>query len=350
MEYGFLSPSCGLKVSKVALGTMTFGGGAMPGQCDEPAAHAILDAYAAAGGNFIDTADVYSGGESERIVGRWLQTVARDTFVIATKLRFQSGAAGDPNAVGLSRKHVRLAVEASLARLQTPYVDLLQLHCWDAGTPVEETVRALAELVGAGKVMYVGASNVTGWQLQKLVMCCRAHGVPLATLQAQYSLLCRQTEWELQPCAAAEGIGLLPWSPLKGGWLAGKVRRGGAPAAGTRVGWAQATKPGLQSAPDYDALAGDERTWALLDGMVKIAARRGGKSVAQVALRWLMQREAVASVVIGAKTLEQLHDNLGATTWELADADVAQLDALSDVPVPYPWEMVGRCQGGRTRQ
>ena len=353
MQYNYLGERCGLKVSAICLGTMTFGNSAMPGQLDEAGAFAILDAFAAAGGNFIDTADVYASGESEALVGRWLtKSEQRDRFVVATKLRFPAGASGDPNALGLSRKHIILGLEASLARLQTPYVDLLQTHCWDEGTPVEETVATITDLQKQGKLLYWGVSNVTGWQLQKIISTCEARGVQgPVSVQMQYNLLCRQPEWELQPCAVASGLGILPWSPLKGGWLSGKIRRDAAPDASTRVGWASQTKPGLQSAPEYDTFASDDRVWALLDAMSKIAAARGG-SVAQVALRWLLQRSGVPSVVIGIKTPEQLSDNLGALQLELTAQDMSELDALSGrlAPLPYPYEMVFRCQTPRARK
>ena len=207
--------------------------------CTEAEAFAILDAYVAAGGNFIDTANMYSAGESERILGRWLAAhpEKRKSLVLATKVRntVDAAVAGGPNDCGLSRSHIMQAVEESLARLQTSYIDLYQCHVWDAGTPLQETLRALDDLVKAGKVRYTGWSNVTGWQLQKIVCTCQAMGIAVpASLQAQYSLLVRETELDLVPVCENEGVALLPWSPLKGGWLSGKISRATGAPAGSR--------------------------------------------------------------------------------------------------------------------
>jgi aryl-alcohol dehydrogenase-like predicted oxidoreductase len=226
-EYVYLGAT-GLKVSRFALGTMTFGGAAAS-QCDEATSFAILDAYVAAGGNFIDCADIYQGGETERIVGRWLRAhpEQRARVVLATKVRFPvAGAAAGPNDAGLSRAHIERALAASLERLGVAHVDLLQCHAWDDGTPLEETLRALGDAVASGRVRYTGWSNVTGWQLQKIVCESRRLGVtPPASAQLQYSLLERHVELELAAVCANEGVALLPWSPLKGGWLAGKHSR-----------------------------------------------------------------------------------------------------------------------------
>ena len=216
----------GLRVSVLCLGTMTFGR-----EANEEQSRAILDAYTGAGGNFIDTADVYAGTESESIIGRWLKEQKRDDLVIATKVRFPSGEG--PNDVGVSRKHILSSIDASLKRLQTDYVDLYQVHAWDAVTPLEETLSTLDGLVKAGKVRYVGVSNFTGWQLQKALDMSQAHGwEPFVSLQPLYNLLDRYTEWELVPVCENEGLGIIPWSPLRGGWLTGKYRRGHGTGAG----------------------------------------------------------------------------------------------------------------------
>lgn len=320
-------------------------------QCDEATSFGILDAYVAAGGNFIDTADVYQKGESERILGRWLKKneAIRHKLVIATKGRgVVDPAVAGPNDVGLSRAHLTKAINDSLERLQTPYIDLYQCHVWDDGTPIEETLTVLADFIRAGKIHYYGFSNVTGWQMQLIVCTAKALGLPpCVSLQQQYSLLCRQTEWEITEVCARNNVALLPWSPLKGGWLSGKVKRDAVPE-GSRIAWAESAGVKMQSHPGYSAYAQDEAVWALLDGLQGIATELG-VSVPQVAIRWLLQRRAVVSVVLGAKNPAQLADNLGAAKVKLTDAHMAKLDELSAVPLPYPWEMVFRLQAGRKR-
>ena len=355
MEYVFLG-NTGLKVSTLCLGTMNFGEVVGPqAQCSEETAFAILDRFVAAGGNFIDTADVYQKGESERILGRWLAKHAdiRHKLVVATKCRGVVDPAGaGPNDLGLSRSHIVKAVADSLERLQLDYIDLLQCHVWDAGTPVEETIRALADLVTAGKIRYWGYSNVTGWQLQLIIDTCKRLNVALpASLQQQYSLMCRQTEWEVVDVCLHNNIGFCPWSPLKGGWLSGKVDRVTGCPAGSRMAWAEATGSSTQSGPSFSAFKDDEKTWALIDGLRAVAKEVGEHvSVPQVAIRWLLQRRVVTSVVIGAKSVAQLEDNLKAATISLSDAQVKVLDALSHVAAPYPYEMVTRLQQGRRRE
>jgi aryl-alcohol dehydrogenase-like predicted oxidoreductase len=219
MEYRKLGKT-GLKVSELCLGAMTFGR-----ESTEEVGFQIMDRFADAGGNFIDTADVYTRGISEEIVGRWMKDKPRDNFIIATKVRFAMGE--DPNEVGLSRKHILAGVEASLSRLGTDYIDLYQVHAWDSGTPLEETLSTLDSLVKSGKVRYTGASNFSGWQLQKAVDLSLHNGwEPFSCLQPLYNLLDRSTEWELMPVCLNEGLGVIPWSPLRGGWLSGKYRRG----------------------------------------------------------------------------------------------------------------------------
>jgi len=353
MEYVFLG-NTGLKVSNLCLGTMTFGEVTTSAtQCSEDIAFQILDAYVAAGGNFVDTADVYQKGESERIIGKWFQKhpELRKKIVLATKCRgaVDPSTAG-PNDVGLSRAHIQDALEASLARLQTNYVDLYQCHVWDDGTPVEETLRTLNDLIQAGKIRYWGYSNTTGWQTQLIVDTAKRIGMPPpASLQEQYSLLCRETEWEITDVCERENVALLPWSPLKGGWLSGKVNRETSSAPeGSRLAWAESTGAKMQSHPSFSQYKNEERVFNLIDELRKVATDVNG-TVAQVAIRWLLQKRSVASVVIGAKNVTQLQDNLGAAKLRLTDAHMTRLDELSFVTPPYPYEMVFRLQAGRRR-
>jgi aryl-alcohol dehydrogenase-like predicted oxidoreductase len=330
MNYRSLGKT-GLQVSELCLGAMTFGR-----ETVEEVSRQILDRFVAAGGNFIDSADVYSRGGSEEIVGRWMKGQSRDDLVIATKVRFPMGAG--PNDLGLSRKHILAGVDASLRRLQTDYIDLYQVHCWDNKTPLEETLSTLDALVQSGKVRYIGASNFTGWQLQKAIdTSLRMGWEPFTCLQPQYNLLCRTTEWELVPVCQNEGLGIIPWSPLRGGWLSGKFRRGMAqPPAGTRVktaeeqGWGEAWS-------NYN----NEQTWSLLDVLFAVA-ERAGKTPAQVAINWLLRRPGVTAPIIGARTIEQLENNLGASGWELDGEQMTRLDQASEPALPYPYEMIER--------
>ncbi len=328
MEYRNLGKT-GLKVSELCLGAMHFGGPA-----DEQASVRILDEFVEAGGTFIDTADVYNAGESESVVGRWLKGRDRDAMVIATKVY---GAMGDgANDGGLSRKHILAAVEASLRRLGTDYIDLYYAHVWDTATPIEETLSTLDTLVTSGKVRYLGASNVTGWQLQKSVDVAHRAGINgYSALQPLYNLLDREAEWELLAVCRNEGLGVMPWSPLRAGWLAGRFHRGmDAPPEGTRVA-AAAGLGLLESWEYYD----NERTWAVLDALHAIAGETG-RSVAQVALRWLIQTDPVTAPIIGPRTLEHYTDNIGAAGWSLSDDQLAQLTTVSEKPSVYPYDLL----------
>ncbi|WP_432948744.1 aldo/keto reductase [Kribbella sp. CA-253562] len=336
MEYRTLGAS-GTVVSTYALGTMTFGH-----ETDEAGAHQQLDAYVEAGGTLIDTADVYSAGVSEQIVGSWLaKSSARDNVVLATKGRFPTG--DGQNDVGTSRRHLRRALDASLQRLGVDHVDLYQLHAWDPITPLQETLSFLEDAVRAGKIAYGGLSNFTGWQLQKACDLIDRQGwSPLVTLQPQYNLLVREIEWEIVPAAQENGLGLLPWSPLGGGWLTGKYSFDEAPTGSTRLGenpdrgveaWARRSK--------------NERVRAVVDAVRAIAEARG-ISMAQVALAWLVDRPAVTSVILGARTLEQLDDNLAAADLHLTDEERAQLDEASDPgAADYPYGVPGVNQRSR---
>lgn len=329
MEYRFLGNS-GLMVSELCLGTMTFGN-----ETDEAESHRMLDRFVAAGGNFIDTADVYAGGASEEIIGRWLARQRRDDLVIATKLFWHTG--GSPNDYGAGRKHILKAVEASLRRLGTDYLDLYQVHCFDERTPIEETLATLDGLVRAGKVRYLGASNYASWQLQKTIDTARHHGwEPLVALQPLYNLLDREVELELVPVCRNEGVGMIPWAPLRGGWLTGKYRRG-MTAAPPDTRWEADKQPWLG---DWESKV-DERTWTVTDTVMTVA-EEVDRTPAQVALRWLLQRPAVTAPIVGARHLAQLEDNLGATGWSLSDKQMEQLTVAGEQPLPYPHGYLAR--------
>jgi aryl-alcohol dehydrogenase-like predicted oxidoreductase len=329
----------GCAVSTLALGTMTFGA-----ESDEATAHAQLDAFLAAGGTLVDTADVYAGGASEEIVGRWLAKQpagVRDRVVLATKGRFATG--DGPNDVGLSRRHLRRALEASLRRLGVDHVDLYQVHAFDPHTPLEETLRFLDDAVRAGLIAYPGLSNYTGWQVQKAVDAAERLGLAVpVTLQPQYNLLVREIEWEIVPACASTGLGLLPWSPLGGGWLTGKYKRDERPSGPTRLG--DDPERGVEA---YDRRSPQQRTWDVIAAVEELAGARGA-SMAQVALAWLVDRPLVSSVILGARTLEQLRDNLGAAGLHLTAEETARLDAASDpAPADYPYGGPGREQRSR---
>jgi aryl-alcohol dehydrogenase-like predicted oxidoreductase len=318
---------------------MTFGS-----ETDEVGSHAQLDRFVEAGGTLIDTADVYSGAESESIIGRWLAkqpAEVKDQVVIATKGRFPTGPG--PNDLGLSRRHLVRAIDASLRRLGIECIDLYQVHSHDPWTPLDETLRALDDAVRLGKVNYVGLSNFTGWQVQKTVDVAVANHLsrPI-TLQPQYNLLVREIEWEIVPACQAEGLGLLPWSPLGGGWLTGKYRRDQRPSGATRLG--EDPERGVEA---YGRRGVQQRTWDVLSAVGAVAAARGS-SMAQVALAWLRDRPAVSSVILGCRTLEQLDDNLGSAELDLSELEVEALNQASDPgAADYPYGQPGRDQRSR---
>ncbi len=330
----------GCAVSALALGTMTFGA-----ETDEAGAHEQLDVFAEAGGTLVDTADVYSAGASEEIVGRWLAARpadVRDRVVLATKGRFPMGE--EPNALGSSRRHLRRALEDSLRRLGVDHVDLYQLHAWDPVTPLEESLRFLDDAVSAGTIGYPGLSNFTGWQLQRAVdVAERAHLAVPVTLQPNYSLLVRGTEDEIVPACLYNGLGLLPWGPLAGGWLSGKYTREQRPAGTTRLGEDPAR--GMEA---YDRVGTRQRTWDVLEAVQDVAEARS-VTMPQVALAWLMARPAVSSVILGARTTDQLRGNLGAAGLALTAEETARLDAVSDPAAPdYPYGELGVEQRSRS--
>src|ERR1700683_711687 len=332
----------GIAVSKIGLGTMYFGS-----ETPEEDAFAILDAFVEADGNLIDTANVYVGGVSEQIIGRWFAARPHDVtdrVVLATKGRF--GPAPDVNAVGLSRRHLHRALNESLSRLGIDTIDLYQLHASDMHTPLEETLSFLDEAVKAGKIHYIGLSNFTGWQLQLIVSTAKAMGVQVpVTLQPQYSLLCREIVWEVIPAALHNGIGLLPWSPLDVGFLTGKYQRDGKTSAATRAGSEKALYQSIS-----EEYADSDRNWDTINTVVRIA-KKIGVPPAQVALSWISDRPSIIAPIVGARTVEHLHSNLGAAGLTLSkDATEALENVSRPQPGGYPYGLFGQWQRGRALQ
>jgi aryl-alcohol dehydrogenase-like predicted oxidoreductase len=326
MEYRQLGNS-GLRVSALTLGTMTFGGRgnfADVGNTDVAAATRQIDLCLDRGINFIDTADVYSGGLAEDILGEAIKG-RRDRVLLATKARMPMG--DGPNDAGLSRHHLISECENSLRRLQVDHIDLYQVHEWDGQTPLEETIEALDTLQRSGKVRYIGASNYTGWQLMKALGVADRHSYQrFVTHQIYYSLQSRDAEYELVPIALDQGIGILVWSPLAGGLLSGKYRRGVDGPAGARqlTDW------------DEPPVRDQEQLYDIVDALVEIGTGHG-VSAAQVAIAWLLRRPGIVSVIVGARTEEQLADNLGAIDLQLSDGERDRLEELSRPPLLYPY-------------
>jgi aryl-alcohol dehydrogenase-like predicted oxidoreductase len=326
MEYRQLGRS-GLRVSELTLGTMTFGGRGEfrdVGETDLEGARRQIDMALDAGVNMIDTADIYSGGAAEEILGHALDG-RRDDVLVATKARFPMGPG--PNDAGLSKHHLIRACEASLRRLRTDHIDLYQVHEWDGETPLEETLAALEHLVQSGKVRYIGCSNFAGWQVMKALLVARANGLPAFVSQQVYlSLQERSAEYEIVPSAIDQGLGLLIWSPLAGGLMSGKYRRGQAAPEGSRLvgGWGEP--------PVYD----EDKLYDTVDVLVEIAEGHG-VSPARVALAWLLGRPGISTVIVGARTDEQLADNLAAAELELSAEEAGRLEAVSRPPLIYPF-------------
>ncbi len=327
MEFRLLGGS-GLKVPVLSFGTGTFGGGTeffrKWGTSDVNEAKRLVDMCLEAGANLFDTADVYSRGLSEEILG---QAIAgrRDKLLISTKATFRMS--DEPNDVGSSRFHLLRSCEASLRRLNTDYIDIYTLHGFDAKTPIEEALRTLDELVQSGKVRYIACSNFSGWHLMKALAISDRYGwTRYAAHQAYYSLVGREYEWELMPLALDQKVGTLVWSPLAGGRLSGKFRRNQPMPEGTRIQQGAGEGPSLP----------EEWFYKLIDVLDEVAAETG-KSVAQVAINWLLQRPTVASVIIGARNEEQLRQNLGALGWNLSAEQVIKLDIASEREPIYPY-------------
>ncbi len=322
----------GLVVSPLALGTMTFG----PGDwgADDATSQAIFDAYMGAGGNFIDTADIYSGGESERLVGRFIaERGVRDSIVLATKFAFNASASplaasqaggGNPNAGGAGAKNIHRALDASLKRLGTDYVDLYWMHIWDGVTPVEEIVQTLGDLVRAGKIRYYGLSDMPAWLAMKAATIAAERRVPgPIAIQVEYSLVARDVEAEHFPVAREGGMGVMPWSPLAGGFLSGKYRREDTSGSGRLSG----------PNPFGDSKFAD-RNWPILDGLRAVAAELD-RPMAQVALAWTLARSGVASTLVGARNVSQLESNIAATDVKLSTEQRSRLDDLSAPPMGF---------------
>ncbi len=333
MQYRLLG-NTGLLVSELCLGTMVFGEESKRGT-DEATSQRMIHRFLDAGGNFVDCANVYAGGVSEEITGRALKG-KRQEVVLATKVFFPMGEG--PNERGLSRKNIVEAIEASLRRLDTDYIDLYYAHCWDLLTPLEESLRAFDDLVAAGKVHYIGVSNFRAWQIMKALTISDAYGwARYVAAQMQYSLVVRYIEHEFTSLCLDQGIGIIPWGPLGGGFLSGKYSPG--------------------DKPDYGRLAvqGDdgeeawhrrnrERNWRIVEAVGEIAEARD-KTHPQVALAWLLAQPAVTAPIIGVRTEEQLEDNLGAVGWKLSAEELKRLDEASALPETYPYRFIEEIGG-----
>ena len=326
MKYRYLGRS-GLLVSRVCLGTMTFGN--KEWGCDLKTAKAIVNGFIEAGGNFIDVADMYSSGVSEQMLGEAVRDHDRDDLVLATKCWFRVGAG--PNAKGLSRKHICEALEVSLRRLGTDYIDLYQVHGPDPFTPMEETMRTLDDLVRSGKVRYIGCSNFYGWQIVKAnAIADRLNLARFCSGQHMYNLVRRDIEREILPACADQGMGMLCWSPLASGFLTGKYKRGQDPAAGSRVSYR--TKIDI---PRYFR----EDGFRVVDEVQKVA-RETGRTPSQVALAWLVHDRRVTAVLIGARTLQQLEDNIAVGDWDLPEELRRRLSEVAPIDHGYPLEWI----------
>ncbi len=318
--------STGIKVSELCLGTMTFGR-----EADRETSYKIMDRFVEEGGNFFDTANVYNNGVSEEIIGEWLKNVDREDIFIATKVRFPMGES--PNSAGLTRKHILKSLKDSLIRLGTDYVDLLQVHAWDPLTPVKETMKTLNTVVEQGMARYIGASNFRGWQLAKSLEVSRVNGYhEFSSVQPQYSLLCRATEYEILPLSKHENMAVLPWSPLKGGALSGKYSR-------------ESDGHGENNRISENIKMGRKPPWANNEGYfwnvvdaVKKVSESTGKTPSQVSLNWLLSNDAVTSPIIGARNLDQLNENMKSTGWNLDKESLTLLDEASRLYVTYPYD------------
>ena len=334
MDYRLLGAS-GFKVPVLTLGTGTFGGRGELfkawGSTDVAEAKRLVDLCLEAGLNMFDSADIYSDGAAEEILGAAIQG-RRDQVLISTKATFRSGAGA--NEVGSSRHYLIRAVDGALRRLGTDYIDLFQLHGFDAATPVEETLRTLDDLVTAGKLRYVGCSNFSGWHLMKSLAVAERYGwTRYVAHQAYYSLVGREYEWELMPLALDQGVGCVVWSPLGWGRLTGRIRRDQPLPTASRLQSSVATSAGPQVSEEY--------LFKVVDALDEVAAETG-KTIPQIALNWLLGRPSIATVIIGARDEYQLRDNLGAVGWSLTAEQVAKLDQASAVPRIYPyWHQAG---------
>lgn len=318
MKYNSLGKS-GLLVSELCLGAMTFGK-----EVNESDSIEMIHRFLDQGGNFIDTADVYVGGESEKIVGKAIKE-RRSEVVLATKVRMRVGP--HPNDFGYSRRRIMEGIDQSLKRLNTDYIDLYQLHVWDHLTPIEETIRTLDDLVSSGKVRYIGCSNFLAWQMMKALSYSDFQNmVRFISIQPQYSLINREMDREIIPLCKEENVGIIPWAPIGGGFLTGKYVKGENPQSGrlsNGVG---------ESSWENRA---NEKNFAILEAVQEVAQSLD-KTPAQVALRWLLQKEEITSPIFGASSLEQYEENMGSIGWELSEEQWNQLDEISKLPSEYP--------------
>lgn len=328
MQYRLLGNS-GLAVSELCLGTMTFGN-----TTDEQESLRMVDRFVELGGNFLDTANVYVGGRSEEIVGKAIRS-RRSELIVATKVRFPTAA--HANSGGLSRKHIMDSVDASLTRLGTDYIDLYQVHTWDKATPIEETLRALDDLIASGKVRYIGCSNFYAWHLMKALAVSDArHYARFVSIQQQYSLVSREMDRELLELCLEENIAVIPWAPIGGGFLT------------DRYGTSYPTEGRLANPNGGEsswANRGNERNFAIREAVQK-AAKELGRSTSQVALRWLIQRSGITSPIFGARTLEHFEDNMGAIGWDMPESVWASLDEASELPSEYPKRFIKKFSRG----
>lgn len=334
MKYRFLGKS-GLRVSELALGTQTFGWGA-----DEKTAHLMANKFCEAGGIFFDTANMYNNGASETMLGKWLRSQkCRHSLVIASKVFYPFGEG--VNNFGLTRKNIFYAIENSLKSLGTDYIDIYQAHCFDDATPLEETLSAFEDVVRSGKVRYIGASNYTPSQLVKSIMISNEHHwTSFSSLQAEYNLLVRSPEWELLPVCEQQGLAYLVWSPLAGGWLTGKYQRNKEIPKDSRAG----RRDRYGDLPERRA---GDHTFTIVETLGEMA-KRLEKTPAQIALNWLLHKSNNIIPIFGARTIEQLEENIASVGWELAPEDVKALDEASDVALPYPYWFIKK--NGRPRK
>jgi len=335
MKYNFLGKT-ELRVSELCLGTMTFGR-----ETDEKTAIAMVDRFEEVGGNFIDTADAYGSkpGLTEEIVGKALKK-RRQNFILTTKVNFPTGSG--PNNRGLSRVHIMQAINASLKRLQTDYIDIYFIHCWNSKTPLEDSLFTLDNLVKSGKVRYLGASNFAAWKLMKaLGVSDRYNWQRFICFQPQYSLVMRHIEPEFFPLCQEEGLGIVAWSPLGGGFLSGKYLPGKKLASDSRIASVEKREGYREKSEDSWKKRATEQNFRILEEMGKIA-KKHGKSFSQIALSWIRAKSEITAPIIGARTMAQLEDNLGCIGWELTEEEFKILNEVSSIDVPYPYRFISQ--------
>lgn len=328
MKYRYLGAT-GLKISEISFGTQTFGW-----TTDEDTAFHQLDYYINQGGNYLDTADSYNDGASEEILGKWLRMHPESKqLIIGAKVYFNDTGSEGSNAKGHSRKHIMQSIENTLTRLGREAIDLYQLHCYDRGTDVESVMETMQLLVQQGKILHYGLSNFDSSTIMKMSMIGANRGLARpVSLQLEYSLLVRSPEWELLPICTECSLGTLAWSPLGGGWLTGKYQRNASPPPNSRVG----RKDRDYDQPDKRV---GEKTWAIIDALTTVAHERGVPA-SEVAINWLRKKKTVSSVLIGARTMEQLAENMASLQWDISDEEEKFLDNVSDIPLPYPYNFI----------